>query len=133
LGSGITRPEPAPTTHGGYGRNKTGGWLADDPRVVPLRPRACGGSGAGFGVQKPGINPAGGAMPRVHGVLGHRAGERGLDQPPSGGCKSKDVTNHPVCSKIIGSSFNICWLLHMRDRPIWAYEMRASDGLGYWQ
>ena len=42
LGPG-TRPEPAPTTHGGYGRNTTGGWLVDDPRVVPLRPRACGG------------------------------------------------------------------------------------------
>jgi hypothetical protein len=26
----------------GYGRNTTGGWVADDPRVVPLRPRACG-------------------------------------------------------------------------------------------
>jgi hypothetical protein len=42
LGPG-TRPEPATTTHGGYGRNTTGGWVADDPRVVPLRPRACGG------------------------------------------------------------------------------------------
>jgi hypothetical protein len=42
LGPG-TRSEPAPTTHGGYGRNTTGGCLADDPRVVPLRPRACGG------------------------------------------------------------------------------------------
>jgi hypothetical protein len=32
LGPG-TRPEPAPTNHGGYGRNPTGGWLADDPRA----------------------------------------------------------------------------------------------------
>ena len=31
-----------PQTHGGYGRNTTGGWLADDPRVVPPRPGACG-------------------------------------------------------------------------------------------
>jgi hypothetical protein len=39
-----TRPEPAPTTHGGYGRNSTGGWLADDPQGVPPRPRRmCGG------------------------------------------------------------------------------------------
>jgi hypothetical protein len=29
------------------------GWLADDPRVVPPRQRACGGSGAGFGVVLP--------------------------------------------------------------------------------
>jgi hypothetical protein len=37
-----TRPEPVPTTHGGYGRNTTSGWLADDPQRVPPRPRACG-------------------------------------------------------------------------------------------
>jgi hypothetical protein len=42
LGPG-TRPEPAPTTHGGYRRNSTGGWLADDPQGVPPRPRMCGG------------------------------------------------------------------------------------------
>jgi hypothetical protein len=41
-----TRPEPAPTTHGGYGRNSTGGWLADDPQGVPPRPRMCTGRGA---------------------------------------------------------------------------------------
>jgi hypothetical protein len=45
LGPG-TRPEPAATTHGGYGRNSTGGWLADDPQGVPPRPRMCGGGGA---------------------------------------------------------------------------------------
>jgi hypothetical protein len=43
-----------------------------------LRPRACGGSGAGFGVQETGINPTGGAIPRRGGPLGHRAGERGF-------------------------------------------------------
>jgi hypothetical protein len=37
------------------------------------------------GVQEPGINPTGGAIPRWGGPLDHRAGERGLDQPPSGG------------------------------------------------
>jgi hypothetical protein len=45
LGPG-TRPEPAPTTHGGYGRKTTGGW--PPPRRRPpggaaLRPRACEG------------------------------------------------------------------------------------------
>jgi hypothetical protein len=38
-----------------------------------------------FGVQEPGINPTGGAIPRWGGPLGHRAGERGLYQPPSAG------------------------------------------------
>jgi hypothetical protein len=73
-----TRPEPARTTHGGYGRNTTGGWLADDPRGVPPRLRTCGGraGGAGFGVQEPGPKISGGAMPRAGGPLGHRAGER---------------------------------------------------------
>jgi hypothetical protein len=69
-----TRPEPAPTTHGGYGRNTTGGWLADDPRGAPLRPRACGKSGAGFGAQERVLNPTCGAMPRASGNLDHRAG-----------------------------------------------------------
>jgi hypothetical protein len=41
-----THPEPAPTTHGGHGRNSTGGWLTDDPQGVPPRPRMCGGGGA---------------------------------------------------------------------------------------
>ena len=79
--------EPAPTTHGGYGRNTTGGWLADDPRVVPFRPRACGGSGAGFGVQEAGGNSSGGAMPSGEQRPIHRAGERSFLQLPSGGCK----------------------------------------------
>jgi hypothetical protein len=39
---------------------------------------ACGGSGAGFGVQEPGISPTGGAIPRASGHLYHRAGERGF-------------------------------------------------------
>jgi hypothetical protein len=62
------------TTHGGYGRNTTGGWLADDPRVVPLRPRACGGSGAGFGVQERGIK---------YGWIGHKSGSGFSDLAPS--------------------------------------------------
>jgi hypothetical protein len=58
LGPG-TRPEPAPTNHGGYGRNTTGGWLADDPRVVPSRPRACGAVVLGLVYRSPGsILPA---------------------------------------------------------------------------
>jgi hypothetical protein len=51
-----TRPEPALTTHGGYGRNTTGGWLADDPRVAPLRRLY-----AGFGVQERVLNSTCGA------------------------------------------------------------------------
>jgi hypothetical protein len=43
--------------------------------ATPTRVR---GGGAGFGVKEPGINPAGGAIPRRGGPLGHRAGERGL-------------------------------------------------------
>jgi hypothetical protein len=70
-----TRREPAPTTHGGYGRNTTGGWLADDPRVVPPRLRACGVGGAGFGVHESGINPTGGAMPSGGRHPSHRARE----------------------------------------------------------
>jgi hypothetical protein len=42
-GQELAPSRPQPTTHGGYGRNTTGGLVADDPRVVPLRPRACGG------------------------------------------------------------------------------------------
>jgi hypothetical protein len=41
------------TNRGAPRRARKGGWLADDPRVVPPRPRACGGSGTGFGVQEP--------------------------------------------------------------------------------
>jgi hypothetical protein len=35
-----------PPTGRGYGRNSTGGWLADNPQGVPPRPRMCGGGGA---------------------------------------------------------------------------------------
>jgi hypothetical protein len=42
-----------PPSHGGYGRNTTGGWLADDPRVVPFRPRACGGVVLGLVYRSP--------------------------------------------------------------------------------
>jgi hypothetical protein len=101
LGPG-TRPEPAPTTHGEYGRNSTGGWLADDPRGVPSRPRTCGWVGAGFGVQEPAPNSSGGARAREHGVLDHRA-----RQPPSGSCKLD--ANHQANNlfKILGSSFSV--------------------------
>jgi hypothetical protein len=117
LGPG-TRPEPAPTTHGGYGRNTTGGWLADDPRVVPPRPRAFGGGGAGFGVQEPAVNSSGGARARANGDPAHRAGERSLLQLPSVGCKLRRKES-PSWFKIIASCSNICWLLHIRDRPLW--------------
>jgi hypothetical protein len=58
LGPG-TRPEPAPTTHGGYRRNSTGGWLADDPQGVPPRPRMCGCGGGGGGATRAGEKRAG--------------------------------------------------------------------------
>jgi hypothetical protein len=35
--------------------------------------------------------------------------------------------------KIIASFFNICWLLYTCDIVRSGYEMRVSDGLGYWQ
>ena len=87
------------------------------------------GSGAGFGVQKPGINPTGGAIPREHGVLDHRAGERGLDQPPSGSCKlrrkpsaSLNQNQLPVC--------DFHWPLPS-DAVRSEYFVTASDGVGY--
>jgi hypothetical protein len=49
--------------------------------------RAGGGSSAGFGVQERVLNSTCGAMPRASGHLDHRAGERGLERPPSVGCK----------------------------------------------
>jgi hypothetical protein len=118
LGPG-TRPEPAPTTPGGYGRNTTGGWLADDPRVVPPRPCACGGSGAGFGVQEAGGNSSGGAMPIIRARRKTQfERERGFVQPPSGSFKSRRKES-PSSFKIVASLINICWLLHMRHRPLW--------------
>ena len=77
LGPG-TRPEPAPTTHGGSGRNSTGGWLADDPQGVPPRPRMCGGgmvqrespeSGGGAGWPA-GCHPT--SIPALHSCPGSR-------------------------------------------------------------
>jgi hypothetical protein len=76
------------------------------------------GSGAGFGVQEPALKYSGGARAREHGVLDHRAGERILVQLPSGSCKSRRKESASLF-KIVASLINICWLLHMRDRPIW--------------
>ena len=84
LGPG-TRPEPAPTTHGGYGRNSTGGWLADDPQGVPPRPRMCGGGGAKRVAGKRG---RGGAACRTASDANSRASLLS-QRPPSGGCKSR--------------------------------------------
>jgi hypothetical protein len=80
--------------------------------------RAGGGDDAGFGVHEPGIGPTGGAIPRWGGPLGHRAGERGLDQPPSVGCKLGRKESASLEVKR-ASFFNICWLLRMRHRPLW--------------
>jgi hypothetical protein len=119
---GLCRPgEPAPTTHGGYGRNTTGGWVDDDPRVVPPRPRAYGGGGAGFGVQESALNSSGGARTaRSRGVATQFARDISLVQPPSGGCKTR--RKEPASLKVKpASSFNTCWLLHMRHRPLWVW------------
>jgi hypothetical protein len=59
---------PQPPTGG---TDTTGGWLADDPRA----PGWCRSAHAGFDVQERGIKYTG-AIPRVHGVLDHRAGGR---------------------------------------------------------
>ena len=100
LGPG-TRPEPAPTTHGGSGRNSTGGWLADDPRGVPPRPPACGGM-----VQRESPESGGGAgwpvrsdrtsIPALHSCPGsrHRVAVR------------VDANHQAVYFKILGSSFS---------------------------
>ena len=82
LGPG-TRPEPAPTTHGGYGRNSTGGWLADDPQGVPPRPGMCGGDGA---TRVAGKRGRGGAACRVSPDVHSRASLLSR-KPPSGSCK----------------------------------------------
>ena len=84
LGPG-TRPEPAPTTHGGSGRNSTGGWLADDPQGVPPRPGMCGGDGA---TRVEGKRGRGGAACRVSPDVHSRASLLS-QRPPSGSCKSR--------------------------------------------
>ena len=90
-------------------RRRPPGGAAPPPRVR--------GGGAGFGVQKPGINPTGGAMPIRARRKTQFARERGFVQLPSGSCKP---SRRPLPSlfKYIGSSFNICWLLHILHRPI---------------
>ena len=80
-----TRPEPAPTTHGGYGRNSTGGWLADDPQGVPPRPPACGGDGA---TRVAGKRGRGGAACPTRSDAHPRASLLSR-KPPSGSCKSR--------------------------------------------
>jgi hypothetical protein len=103
LGPG-TRPEPAPTTHGGYGRNSTGGWLADNPQGVPPRPRMCGGGGGGGATRAGGKRGRGGAAcpaaPDVHppaSILSPR--------PLSGSCKSRRKESNSLF-KILDSSFS---------------------------
>ena len=97
-----TRPEPAPTTHGGYGRNSTGGWLADDPQGVPPRPPACGGGA----VQGESLESGGGAGPPVR---WHRTPIPALHSCPSGRHRvavKVDANHQAVCFKILGSSFS---------------------------
>jgi hypothetical protein len=128
FGARNSPPKPAPTTHGWYGWNTTGGWLADDPRVVPLRPRACGGGGAGFGVQEAGGNSPGGAIPRVHGVLDHRARERGFVQLPSGSCCK---LGRKLSASLNQSQLPVCdfhWPL-ISDKVRFEYGLTASDGI----
>jgi hypothetical protein len=99
LGPG-TRPEPAPTTHGGYGRNSTGSWLADDPQGVPPRPCMCGGGG-GVGVHGESMESGGGAG-RPVGC--HTTSIPALHSCPSGrhrAAVNQDAKNQAVCSKYL--------------------------------
>jgi hypothetical protein len=94
LGPG-TRPEPAPTTHGGYGRNTTGGWLADDPQGVPPRPPACGGVVLGLVYRSPVLFFL--AAP-CHDGAAHWpiARENGNRTSQSRGARNQDVKNQPT-------------------------------------
>jgi hypothetical protein len=81
LGPG-TRPEPAPTTtHGGYGRNSTGGWLTDDPGGAAATTHVWGGCGATRVAGKrgkggaacrvsPSANPRACILPRTDAAIG---------------------------------------------------------------
>ena len=93
------------------------------------RPTRVRGSGAGLGVQERVQNPTGGAIPRVHGVFGHRAGERSLEHPPSGGCKPSRKASSSLF-KIVASFSHICWLLHILHLLFGRWAL-LCDGLGY--
>jgi hypothetical protein len=103
LGPG-TRPEPAPTTHGGYGRNSTGGWLADNPQGVPPRPHMCGAGGATRAAGKRGRS---GAACRIRSDAHPRASLSSLlsRKPLSGSCKSRCKESSSLF-KILASSFS---------------------------
>jgi hypothetical protein len=51
---------------------------AGEAERLPAAVASVACAAAGFGVKEPGINPAGGAIPRRSGPLDHRAGERGF-------------------------------------------------------
>jgi hypothetical protein len=94
------------------GSPTTPGWCR------PAHARAGGVRGAGFGVQEPTGNSSGGAMPSGGRHPIHRAGERSFLQLPSVRCKPRQ-SNSASLFKIVASLVNICWLLHMRHRPLW--------------
>jgi hypothetical protein len=103
LGPG-TRPEPDPTTHGGYGRNSTGGWLADNPQGVPPRPRMCGG-GMVQRVAGGTRGRSGAACPAAPDV--NSRSSLLSPRPPSGmhSCKSRRKESSSLF-KILASSFS---------------------------
>ena len=101
-------------------------WCA---RVVPLRPRACGGSGAGFGVQEREQKYSGGARARASGHLYHRTGERICVQLPSGGCKPSRKASSSYFKYMAVRSTSAGFYTFEIVRSV--YEMRTGDGPSY--
>jgi hypothetical protein len=119
-GQELAPSRPQPPTGGTDGiQPATGGWLADDPRVVPLRPRACGVVVLGLVYRRREQETLPAAQYRVGPGLRAIARENGVAFNSPRGAVNQDVKNQPVCSKIVASLINICWLLHMRHRPLW--------------
>jgi hypothetical protein len=117
-------PRAGPNHPRGVRTEYNRGWLADDPRVVPPRPRACG-------VQELALNSSGGVMPIRANRKTQFARDTSLVQPPSGGCKRRRKPSASLF-KIIGSSLKFSWPLPSDVvRSGCEYGMGVSDGLGY--
>ena len=62
-----------------------------------------------------------------------RAGERGCLQRSSGGCKSRRKESASLFKNSCQFNQHLLATTHTCDIVPSGYEMRASDGLGYWQ